>query len=235
MTETERKFYQNSSKSWLSAVRSMETRGKKQLLPSNGNLYHYAGNNPVTYVDPTGREDDFKEDIKNFVGIVKDEFVIGYKVYDMIANNEIHFDLEDKIKNLFDNNSYDKILTGAGLAGSIAGGGFLLYKKNSKFSDFVDGAIKFGEDLQDFGFSFGNDFFSRNITKNFNLKLSLSGNFLSIKNNTSTISNFLQADFGNISLSLKSSFSLAFSVFTDYEDKTNIPRLDISFNMKIKM
>ena len=56
MTETERKFYQNSSKSWLSVVRSMETRGKKQLLPSNGNLYHYAGNNPVTYVDPTGRE-----------------------------------------------------------------------------------------------------------------------------------------------------------------------------------
>ena len=104
--------------------------------------------------------------------------------------------------------------------------------------DFGFGAIRFGEDLQDFGFSFGNDFFSRNITKSFNLKLSLSGDFLSIlsiKNNTSTISNFLQADFGNISLSLKSSFSLAFSVFTDYEDKTNIPRLDISFNMKIKM
>ena len=55
MTETERKFYQNSSKSWLSAVRSMETRGKKQLLPSNGNLYHYAGNNPVKYTDPDGR------------------------------------------------------------------------------------------------------------------------------------------------------------------------------------
>ena len=55
MTETERKFYQNSSKSWLSVVRSMETRGKKQLLPSNANLYHYAGNNPVCYVDPDGR------------------------------------------------------------------------------------------------------------------------------------------------------------------------------------
>ena len=56
MTETERKFYQNSSKSWLSAVRSMETRGKKQLLPSNGNLYHYAGNNPLCYIDPDGRK-----------------------------------------------------------------------------------------------------------------------------------------------------------------------------------
>ena len=55
MTETERKFYQNSSKSWLSVVRSMETRGKKQLLPSNGNLYHYAGNNPVCYTDPDGK------------------------------------------------------------------------------------------------------------------------------------------------------------------------------------
>ena len=55
MTETERKFYQNSSKSWLSAVRSMETRGKKQLLPSNGNLYHYGGNNPVKYTDPDGK------------------------------------------------------------------------------------------------------------------------------------------------------------------------------------
>ena len=56
MTETERKFYQNSSKSWLSVVRSMETRWKKQLLPSNGNLYHYAGNSPVRYTDPDGRE-----------------------------------------------------------------------------------------------------------------------------------------------------------------------------------
>ena len=58
MTETERKFYQNSSKSWLSAVRSMETRGKKQLLPSNGNLYHYGGNNPVQYTDPDGKRLD---------------------------------------------------------------------------------------------------------------------------------------------------------------------------------
>ena len=56
MTETERKFYQNSSKSWLSAVRSMETRGKKQLLPSNGNLFAYAANNPVKYTDPDGRD-----------------------------------------------------------------------------------------------------------------------------------------------------------------------------------
>ncbi|WP_407427324.1 hypothetical protein, partial [Treponema sp.] len=54
--ETERKFYQNSSKSWLSVVRSMETRGKKQLLPSNANLYHYAANNPVKYTDPDGRK-----------------------------------------------------------------------------------------------------------------------------------------------------------------------------------
>ena len=35
-------------------------------IPTNANLYHYGGNNPVTYVDPTGRADE--DDIASSLG-----------------------------------------------------------------------------------------------------------------------------------------------------------------------
>ena len=36
--------------------------------PINANLYHYGGNNPVTYVDPTGRESGYTEDHEGAMG-----------------------------------------------------------------------------------------------------------------------------------------------------------------------
>ena len=50
-----RKSIFSSSKNWLSAVKFAETRRKPALRPSNGSLYHYAGNNPVKYTDPDGK------------------------------------------------------------------------------------------------------------------------------------------------------------------------------------
>ena len=49
------KRYIEYSQNWLSAVKFAETRRKSALRPSNGSLYHYAGNNPVKYTDPDGK------------------------------------------------------------------------------------------------------------------------------------------------------------------------------------
>ena len=56
MTSAEKKNYQSSSRNWLSAVKFAETRRIRLAAPANCDLYHYAGNNPVKYTDPDGRE-----------------------------------------------------------------------------------------------------------------------------------------------------------------------------------
>ena len=56
MTSAEKKNYRASSKSWLAAVKSIEKRKTPALAPTNCDLYHYAGNNPVKYTDPDGKK-----------------------------------------------------------------------------------------------------------------------------------------------------------------------------------
>ena len=53
-----RKKYKQSPKKWISASSYPEFRRHLRLIPANAGLFHYAGNNPVRYIDPDGREDD---------------------------------------------------------------------------------------------------------------------------------------------------------------------------------
>ena len=46
---------ETSSKNWVTTLNSLKIQQKNCFSPQNGNLYAYAANNPVHYIDPDGK------------------------------------------------------------------------------------------------------------------------------------------------------------------------------------
>ena len=63
----------NFSRNWLSAVKFAEKRRIRLAASANCDLYHYAGNNPVKYTDPDGKE-QITFNLKDFLNLTTDPF-----------------------------------------------------------------------------------------------------------------------------------------------------------------
>ena len=93
-------FYSSSSKNWVSALKHSGIRFSHVFGNTYGDLYHYAGNNPVRYMDSDGRNDEdvVREMIYDALNFIienieeDDDFLIANKLREMMNNGKIQID-----------------------------------------------------------------------------------------------------------------------------------------------
>ena len=91
-----REKYKPSPKKWILASSYPEFRRNSALIPANAGLFHYAGNNPVRYIDPTGRDDLYYDENGNYLKSVKTKFTNVYLTKNncnTLIGSQSYFDL----------------------------------------------------------------------------------------------------------------------------------------------
>ncbi len=91
----------------------------------NGNLYHYAGNNPIKYTDPDGRFAHIIGEIIAGVSIGAVVVLVSQVIQDVVINGEIS----------------DFATYAGAAAGGAAGGLVLAVTKNTKLANFTAGFV----------------------------------------------------------------------------------------------
>jgi len=91
-----RKKYKPSSKKWILASRCAGLRRNSALVPANAGLFHYAGNCPVRYIDPDGRDHGIPSNIQRILDNRQklNELRVNareIKSTGMAGNRDIHF------------------------------------------------------------------------------------------------------------------------------------------------
>jgi len=77
-----REKYKQSSKNWVLASRRTGFCRKSALFPANAGLFHYAGNNPVRYIDPDGNfEVDSHNPMRIFANLDDTDDLMKASVY----------------------------------------------------------------------------------------------------------------------------------------------------------